>query len=101
MAENHLSCLYLHRTTLFGPVRPARQANAARPVAEPDLSNHHPLWQRFRPVLWLGACFLVLSTLTRLALLLATVGSVPVPPLLGLRAFGVGLGYDLLTFVYF
>jgi phosphoglycerol transferase MdoB-like AlkP superfamily enzyme len=65
------------------------------------LASNHPLKQRFRPVLWLGACFLVLSTLTRLVLLVATSSGVPTSPLLWARAFGVGLGYDLLTFVYF
>ena len=55
----------------------------------------------FRPLLWLGACFLLVSTLTRILLLVAT-GS-GVPPSVGnwLYVFGVGLGYDLLAFLYF
>jgi phosphoglycerol transferase MdoB-like AlkP superfamily enzyme len=60
-----------------------------------------PPLARFRPLLWLGACFLLLSTLTRLALLLATGAGVPAAPGYWLYAFGVGLGYDLLAFVYF
>lgn len=56
---------------------------------------------RFRPLLWLGACFLAISALTRLALLAATGSGVPASPGLWLYAFGVGLGYDLLAFVYF
>jgi phosphoglycerol transferase MdoB-like AlkP superfamily enzyme len=56
---------------------------------------------RFRPLLWLGTCFLAISALTRLALLAATGSGVPVSPGLWLYAFGVGLGYDLLAFVYF
>lgn len=61
----------------------------------------HPLLHRFRPLLWLGACFLTLSTLTRLALLIATGSGIPAAAGHWLRIFGVGLGYDLLTFVYF
>ena len=63
--------------------------------------THGPLSSRFRPLLWLGACFLLVSTLTRIMLLVAT-GS-GVPPSVGnwLYVFGVGLGYDLLAFLYF
>ena len=60
-----------------------------------------PLYARFRPLVWLGACFLVISTLTRLALLVATGSGVPVSPGAWLYLFAVGLGYDLLAFVYF
>ena len=60
-----------------------------------------PLYARFRPLVWLGACFLVISTLTRLALLVATGGGVAVSPGAWLYLFAVGLGYDLLAFVYF
>ena len=58
-------------------------------------------WTQFRPVLWLGVCFLMITTLTRLALLIATASGVPVD--LGNYAFvfSVGLGYDLLAFVYY
>ena len=59
------------------------------------------LFTRFRPLLWLGAGFLVVSALTRLALLLATGSGVPASPVDWLYAFGVGSGYDLLAFVYF
>ena len=63
--------------------------------------THGPLSSRFRPLLWLGACFLLVSTLTRIMLLVATGGGVP--PSVGnwLYVFGVGLGYDLLAFLYF
>jgi phosphoglycerol transferase MdoB-like AlkP superfamily enzyme len=60
----------------------------------------HPLYERFRPLAWLGAVFLVMSFLTRLALLLATGAGVPPAPGTWLYLFGVGLGYDLLTFLY-
>lgn len=56
---------------------------------------------RFRPLLWLGACFLAISALTRLALLIHTGSGVPASPGYWLYAFAVGLGYDLLSFVYF
>ena len=56
---------------------------------------------RFRPLAWLAACFLSISALTRLALLVAAGSGVPAAPAAWLYAFGVGLGYDLLAFVYF
>ena len=56
---------------------------------------------RFRPLTWLALCFLSISALTRLALLVATGSGVPAAPGAWLYAFGVGLGYDLLAFVYF
>lgn len=65
------------------------------------MSIDHPLRQRFRPLLWLGACFLAVCALTRLALLIQTGSGVPVSPGYWLYAFGIGLGYDLLSFVYF
>jgi phosphoglycerol transferase MdoB-like AlkP superfamily enzyme len=60
-----------------------------------------PLLSRFRPLLGLGICFLSVSTLTRMALLIATGGGVTATPGYWLYAFASGLGYDLLTFVYF
>jgi phosphoglycerol transferase MdoB-like AlkP superfamily enzyme len=59
------------------------------------------LARRFRPLLWLGVCFLAISFLTRLILLLMTGSGVPPNPVDWVYAFGVGLGYDLVTFVYF
>jgi phosphoglycerol transferase MdoB-like AlkP superfamily enzyme len=59
------------------------------------------LARRFRPLLWLGLCFLAIAFVTRLILLLMTGSGVPPNPLDWLYAFGVGLGYDLVTFVYF
>lgn len=58
-------------------------------------------WARFRPVLWLGACFVIVSTLTRLALLIATASGIPADLGTFAYVFSVGLGYDLLTFVYY
>jgi phosphoglycerol transferase MdoB-like AlkP superfamily enzyme len=49
---------------------------------------------------WLGAVFLAASFLTRLALLLATGSGVPASMGAWLYLFGIGLGYDLLTFLY-
>lgn len=68
------------------------------------IQSHKPpsaLLSRFRPLLWLGLCFLAVSTLTRLALLIATGNGVPASPGYWLYAFAVGLGYDVLAFVYF
>ena len=58
------------------------------------------MYERYRPLAWLGAVFLAVSFLTRLALLLATGSSVPASAGAWLYLFGVGLGYDLLTFLY-
>jgi phosphoglycerol transferase MdoB-like AlkP superfamily enzyme len=63
--------------------------------------THSSVFARFRPLVWLGTTFLILSALTRLVLMLATGTGVPAAPGYLLYAFGVGLGYDLLTFVYF
>jgi phosphoglycerol transferase MdoB-like AlkP superfamily enzyme len=59
------------------------------------------LFRRFRPLLWLGVCFIAIAFVTRLILLLMTGAGVPPNPLYWLYAFGVGLGYDLITFIYF
>lgn len=58
------------------------------------------LRQRFRPLAELGLFFLIISALTRLALLLATGDDAPLSPKETLYIFGVGLGYDLLAAVY-
>lgn len=63
----------------------------------PRLTDFRP----FRPLAWLGACFLAISTLTRLALLIRVGSAIPVEPLQWLRIFAVGLVYDLVAFVYF
>lgn len=55
---------------------------------------------RFRPLAWFAAIFFALSTLTRVALLVATGDGIGVAPLSWLYAFGVGLVYDAATFVY-
>ncbi len=59
-----------------------------------------PLRQRFRPLWWLGITYLILSFITRVALLVMSGRNVPLNPLDWLYAFGVGLGYDLVTFLY-
>jgi len=58
------------------------------------------LRQRFRPLLWLGIVFLAIAFVTRVALLAMSGHEVPHTPLNLLYAFGVGLGYDLITFIY-
>lgn len=58
-------------------------------------------WPRFRPLAWLAVIFIGIATLTRLALLFATGDGIPAAPGYWLYAFAVGLGYDVLTFVYF
>jgi phosphoglycerol transferase MdoB-like AlkP superfamily enzyme len=60
-----------------------------------------PTLRRFRPVAWLGACFLAITTLTRVALLWATGPGVPHAVGAWAAIFGIGLGYDLLAFAYF
>ena len=60
-----------------------------------------PLFSRFRPLAWLGVAFLAMSMSTRLALLVATGDGVPASVGNWAYLFGVGLGYDLLAFVYF
>ena len=58
------------------------------------------LRQRFRPLLWLAITYLAISFATRVVLLVMSGGEVPHTPLNLLYAFGVGLGYDLVTFIY-
>lgn len=65
-----------------------------------DLFSPSPLRQRFRPLWWLGITFLVICFITRIALLVMSGHNVSPNPLNWLYAFGVGLGYDLITFVY-
>jgi phosphoglycerol transferase MdoB-like AlkP superfamily enzyme len=56
---------------------------------------------RLRPLAWLAACFLVISTLTRIALRIAA-GAGAWNGMAGeVRMFATGFGYDVLTFVYF
>jgi phosphoglycerol transferase MdoB-like AlkP superfamily enzyme len=56
---------------------------------------------RLRPLAWLAICFLVVSTMTRLALRLHT-GSAAFDGVPGeFRIFALGAAYDALTFVYF
>lgn len=56
---------------------------------------------RFRPLQWLLLVFLACSTATRIALLAATGMGVPVSAQAWGYVFMVGLGYDLVAFVYF
>ncbi|RZA17370.1 MAG: LTA synthase family protein [Lysobacteraceae bacterium] len=56
---------------------------------------------RFRPLSWLVAGGLLISALTRLALLVATGSGVPASPASWLHVFGLGLCYDLLALLYF
>ena len=56
---------------------------------------------RYRPLVWLLLVFVAVSTLTRITLLVAAGQGVPPTPTHWLTVFGIGLGYDLLTFVYF
>jgi phosphoglycerol transferase MdoB-like AlkP superfamily enzyme len=61
----------------------------------------HSTSVRYRPLVWLLIVFLVISTATRAVLLVAAGSGVPANPLYWLDAFGIGLGFDLLTFIYF
>ncbi|HUH56084.1 MAG TPA: LTA synthase family protein [Rhodanobacter sp.] len=58
------------------------------------------LRQRFRPLLWLGIVFLAIAFVTRVVLLVMSGAEVSHTPGNLLYAFGVGLGYDLITFIY-
>jgi phosphoglycerol transferase MdoB-like AlkP superfamily enzyme len=58
------------------------------------------LRQRFRPLLWLSVVFLAISFVTRVVLLAMSGHQVRHTPSNLLYAFGVGLGYDLVTFIY-
>lgn len=60
-----------------------------------------PIATRYRPLAWLLAIFLLVTTGTRAVLLVAAGAGVPMRAGYWLAAFGLGLGYDLLTFVYF
>jgi phosphoglycerol transferase MdoB-like AlkP superfamily enzyme len=59
-----------------------------------------PLRRRFRPLWWLGITYLAITFVTRIVLLVMSGGNVSHTPLNLLYAFGVGLGYDLITFIY-
>jgi len=61
----------------------------------------HPVAARYRPLAWLLAIFLAVSTLTRLVLLVAAGSGVPARPGYWLDVLGIGFAYDLLAFVYF
>ena len=64
---------------------------------------HHPtppLRQRFRPLCWLAISYVLIGTLTRIALLFMAGSGVPHNPLYWMYAFGVGLAYDLIAYVY-
>lgn len=64
------------------------------------LFSSSPLHQRFRPLWWLGVAYLAICFATRIVLLVMSGHNVSPNPLNWLYAFGVGLGYDLITFVY-
>ena len=55
---------------------------------------------RFRPLWWLALVYVALGAVTRVALLVMSGKGVPHNPLYWAYAFGVGLGYDLVTFIY-
>jgi phosphoglycerol transferase MdoB-like AlkP superfamily enzyme len=58
------------------------------------------LRQRFRPLAWFGVLFVAVAFLVRLILLIKTGKDVPHSVGAWLYVFGVGLGYDLVTFLY-
>ncbi len=59
-----------------------------------------PLRQRFRPLWWLAISYVLIGAATRIALLFMSGGGVPHNPLYWAYAFGVGLSYDLIAFIY-
>ena len=60
-----------------------------------------PIATRYRPLAWLLSMFLLVTTATRVVLLVAAGAGVPIRVDYWLILFVVGAGYDLLTFVYF
>lgn len=52
----------------------------ARTMDDTARQSRTGLLQRFRPLIWFGACFLVVSFLTRLILLVMTGAGVPPRP---------------------
>jgi phosphoglycerol transferase MdoB-like AlkP superfamily enzyme len=58
------------------------------------------LRQRVRPLLWLAMLFVLIAFATRVALLVMSGHEVTHSPFNLLYAFGVGLGYDMVTFIY-
>jgi phosphoglycerol transferase MdoB-like AlkP superfamily enzyme len=66
-----------------------------------DTSAPGALRQRFRPLLWFGILFVGVAFLVRLILLIKTGHDIPREPGKWLYLFAVGLGYDLVTFLYF
>jgi hypothetical protein len=71
------------------------------PVSNALTPPSSPLRQRFRPLLWLAIVFEAIAFATRIALLIMSGSEVAYTPSNLLYAFGVGLGYDLITFIYF
>jgi phosphoglycerol transferase MdoB-like AlkP superfamily enzyme len=67
-----------------------------------SLASNPPsaLRQRFRPLWWLAISYVLIGAFTRIALLFMSGNGVPLNPLYWGYAFGVGLVYDLITFVY-
>ena len=59
-----------------------------------------PLRQRFRPLWWLAISFVAISFVTRVVLLIMSGNEVAHTPSNLLYAFGVGFGYDLITYIY-
>src|SRR3954469_16866717 len=88
--------------TSSGHVRSGARADAAARVGDVLLTmKSSALRARYAPLIWLACVFLAIAFLTRLALLIKTGHGVPADPLQWLYLFGVGLGYDLVAFVYF
>ncbi len=63
-------------------------------------SLQSPLWQRFRPLIWLGLVYLAIGVVTRVVLLAMTGSGVPLNPLYWLYALLAGGFYDLVTLLY-
>jgi len=63
-------------------------------------SSASPLRQRFRPLWWLAFAYVAIGAITRVALLVMSGKGVPHSPLYWAYAFGVGLLYDLITYIY-
>lgn len=65
-----------------------------------EISAQSPLWQRFRPLLWLVLVYLGIGVVTRTVLLVMTGAGVPLNPLYWLYAVLMGGFYDLVTLLY-
>lgn len=83
---------------------PATGGGVPLPVSELPVprafTRPSPVPQRFRPLWWLAISYLVITFATRVVLLVMSGAEVPHTAFNLAYAFGVGLFYDVVTFIY-